>query len=90
MAYLPWVFPVISSEEAFLMEVQQFYTKKNNVMNIVNSSEQRLRAARIETCEGPVLLANVYMPTDNNDSESYDEYVDMFTKCSWMDRLCHR
>ena len=54
------------------------------LITIISSSEPRLCAARIETCVGPILLANVYMPTDYNDSDSYDEYVDMCTKIHSM------
>ena len=34
----------------------------------------------IATNSGPILLINVYMPTDLSDDASYDEYVDICTK----------
>jgi exonuclease III len=50
------------------------------LISIVSSNEPRLCCARIVTCEGPVLLVNVYMPYHANDDASYDEYVDLCTK----------
>ena len=42
--------------------------------------EPRMCAVCIATNSGPILLINVYMPTDLSDDASYDEYVDICTK----------
>ena len=39
-----------------------------------------LLVTSIATNSGPILLINVYMPTDLSDDASYDEYVDICTK----------
>jgi len=48
-------------------------------ISVVNSCEPRLCAIRVVTCEGPIMIANVYMPTDSNEYEAYYEYVCMCT-----------
>ena len=45
----------------------------------MNTCEPRLCAIRVVTCECPIMIANVYMPTDNNEYEAYDEYVCLCT-----------
>jgi len=37
-------------------------------------------ATNIDTNNGPILLINVYMPTDLSDDCSYADYIDMCTK----------
>ena len=49
------------------------------IISVVNSCEPRLCAIRVVTCKGPIMIANVYMLTDNNEYEAYDEYVCMCT-----------
>ena len=49
-------------------------------LKVVDFHEPRMCAVSISTTNGPMLLVNVYMPTDSSDDASYDEYVDICTK----------
>ena len=51
-------------------------------VEIIDCDDPRLCAVTIQTCEGPVLFVNVYMPTDTRDDNSFDEYVDTCMKIS--------
>jgi len=44
-------------------------------INIVDSHESRITGIRVQTTDGPLLLINVYMPT-NGDVTSLESYVD--------------
>jgi len=52
----------------------------SNAISVVNCHESRMCAINIQTNYGPMLIVNVYMPTDLSDDNSYAEYVDMCTK----------
>jgi len=49
-------------------------------ITIVDCHVPRMCAIMIDTSSGPILLINVYMPTDLSDDDSYVEYIDMCTK----------
>jgi len=51
-------------------------------VEVIDCEDPRLCAFTIKTCEGPVLLVNVYMPTNTRDNNSFDEYVDTCIKIS--------
>jgi len=45
------------------------------LISIIATNEARLCCVKINTCVGPALIFNVYMPYDANDDASYDEYT---------------
>jgi len=45
-------------------------------INIVDSHESRITGIRVQTKDGPLLLINVYMPTNYGDVLSLESYVD--------------
>ena len=52
------------------------------VINTVDTNEPRMTAITLQLNDGPVLIVNVYMPTDYGNYECYEEYLDMCTKIS--------
>ena len=49
-------------------------------ISVVDCHQPRMCAIKVDTDKGPILLINVYMPTDSSDDCSYGEYVDMCSK----------
>ena len=51
-----------------------------NIVSIVDTNEPRMTAILIRTGHGPVLLVNVYMPTDYGTCDCVEEHLDVCTK----------
>ena len=49
-------------------------------LSVVHSEESRITGLVMETCIGPFLLLNVYLPTNYGDDESLERYVDCLSK----------
>ena len=49
-------------------------------LSVLRSSESRITSVVIDTDNGPILIINVYMPTNYGDDESYEQYLDCLTK----------
>lgn len=49
-------------------------------INIVVTDESRITSIRIITNVGPLLVLNVYMPTNYNDDSSLESYIDCLSK----------
>ena len=57
-----------------------FRRKLAKAIRIVDTNEPRITAVCFTSNIGPVLLANVYMPSDYGNSECYEDYLDICTK----------
>jgi exonuclease III len=55
-----------------------------NCIKIIDSNESRITGIQIETGIGPLLLLNVYMPTNYSDDSSLESYIDCFSKLHIM------
>jgi len=51
-----------------------------NAVSVVDTDEPRMTAILIRTGHGPILLVNVYMPTDYGTFDCVEEYLDVCTK----------
>ena len=61
------------------------YNKKLvKAIQVVDINEARYTAITVTTDVGPMLLVNVYMPTDYGDLDCYTEYVEMCAKISTL------
>ena len=47
-----------------------------NIIDTLQVSNTRITGLKIRTTSGPILFLTVYMPTDYNDDESLEKYVD--------------
>jgi exonuclease III len=55
-----------------------------NCIKIFDSNESRITGIQIETGIGPLLLLNVYMPTNYGDDSSLESYIDCLSKLHIM------
>jgi len=45
-------------------------------VTLIRGTDSRLTAVRLHTCHGPVLVLNVYMPTDYHNEDSLEQYTE--------------
>ena len=53
-------------------------------ISVLNTDEPRLTAVRLMTNDGPILIVNVYMPTEYGTADCYDNYSDVCAKIGAM------
>ena len=60
------------------MEVQLSYFRKQfaDQITVVDCAESRITGIHISTNKGPLLLLNVYIPTNYNDDFSLEKYIE--------------
>jgi len=60
----------------------------SHAITVLDVNESRMTALLLHTVHGPVLLVNVYMPTDYGTLECAEEYMDMCAKISVLYAGC--